>query len=250
MVTHRLYSARAWINRVRLPILLACQLNRQGKSIFPCPHSRLRNWSRGTGSAVPSRVSLLIYILRLNLVLLTGFLSSSAAASIYIFNKPPYDIESVPSLSGHAIVYRLHSLPRVRRHKASKPKGSPERVLTWQVTMDQLICAYHSHVHYWYVFITDSRVWINRVNNKVANPARGQLNRENAFFPVPRSRLRIWSRETGSAIPSRVSLLISILLRLHLVLTHGIPPAYLPRRSSIIHLYCQSRHVMCDHSDT
>ena len=27
----------------------------------------------------------------------------------------------------------------------------------------------------------------------------------------PRSRLRIWSRETGSAVPSRVSLLISIL---------------------------------------
>ena len=51
---------------------------------------------------------------------------------------------------------------------------------------------------------------------KVANPARGQLNRENEYFPVsPRSRLRIWSRETGSAVPSRVSLLISI-LRLNL----------------------------------
>ena len=34
--------------------------------------------------------------------------------------------------------------------------------------------------------------------------------------------LRIWSCETGSAIPSRVSLLISM-LRLNLVLTHGIP---------------------------
>ena len=28
------------------------------------------------------------------------------------------------------------------------------------------------------------------------------------MFPCPRSRLRIWSRETGSAVPSRVSLLI------------------------------------------
>ena len=46
---------------------------------------------------------------------------------------------------------------------------------------------------------------------KVANPARGQLNRVNVFFSRPRSRLRIWSRETGSAVPSRVSLLISIL---------------------------------------
>ena len=45
---------------------------------------------------------------------------------------------------------------------------------------------------------------------KVANPARGQLNREN-IFRCPRWRLRIWSRETGSAASSRVSLLISIL---------------------------------------
>ena len=60
---------------------------------------------------------------------------------------------------------------------------------------------------------------------KVANPARGQLNRENVFFPCPRSRLRIWSRETGSAVPSRVSLIISI-LRLNPVLTYGIPPEF------------------------
>ena len=46
---------------------------------------------------------------------------------------------------------------------------------------------------------------------KVDNLARGQLNRESYFFPCPRSRLKIWSRETGSAAPSRVSLLISIL---------------------------------------
>ena len=56
----------------------------------------------------------------------------------------------------------------------------------------------------------------------VANPARGQLNRENEYFPVPLSRLRIWSRKTGSAVPSRVSLLISI-LRLNLVLTEFLP---------------------------
>ena len=57
---------------------------------------------------------------------------------------------------------------------------------------------------------------------KVANPAhRGQLNKEK-YCLCPRSRLRNWSRETGSAVPSRVSLLISI-LRLNLVLTYGIP---------------------------
>ena len=64
--------------------------------------------------------------------------------------KPPYAIESVPSLSVHAIVYQWRSLPRVRRHRASEPQGSSERVLPWQVTMDQLICASLSHTHYWY----------------------------------------------------------------------------------------------------
>ena len=59
---------------------------------------------------------------------------------------------------------------------------------------------------------------------KVANPARGQLNREK-IFPCLRAYLRIWSRETDSAVPSRVSLLISI-LRLNLVLTYGIPPEF------------------------
>ena len=37
--------------------------------------------------------------------------------------------------------------------------------------------------------------------------------------------MRIWSRETGSAVPSRVSLLISV-LRLNLVLTYGILPEF------------------------
>ena len=57
------------------------------------------------------------------------------------FVKPPYVIGLVPSLSGHAIAYRWRSLPRVRRHRASKPQGSSEWVLPWQITMDQLIFA-------------------------------------------------------------------------------------------------------------
>ena len=36
------------------------------------------------------------------------------------------------------------------------------------------------------------------------NPARGQLDRENAFFPV-RLCLGIWYRETASVVPSRVT---------------------------------------------
>ena len=43
------------------------------------------------------------------------------------------------------------------------------------------------------------------------------------FFPCPCSRLRIWSRETGSVL-SRVSLFISV-LRLNLLI-YGIPPEF------------------------
>ena len=68
----------------------------------------------------------------------------------FIYLKLPYAIESVPSLSGHAAAYRWRSLPRVHRHRASKPQGSSARVLPWQVSMDQLICASLSHTHYWY----------------------------------------------------------------------------------------------------
>ena len=64
--------------------------------------------------------------------------------------KAPYAIGSVPSLSGHGNAYRWRSLSRVRQHRASKPQGYSERVLAWQVTMDQLICASLSHTHYWY----------------------------------------------------------------------------------------------------
>ena len=64
--------------------------------------------------------------------------------------KPPYAIGSVPSLLGHVVAYRWRSLPRVRRHRASKSQGSSERVLPWQITMDQLIFASLSHTHYWY----------------------------------------------------------------------------------------------------
>ena len=43
----------------------------------------------------------------------------------FVYLKPPYAIIwSVPSLSSHAIAYRWRSLPRVRRHRASKPQGS------------------------------------------------------------------------------------------------------------------------------
>ena len=47
----------------------------------------------------------------------------SGGVHLFIQN-PPDAIGQVPSSSGHAIAYRWRSLPRVRRHRASKPQGS------------------------------------------------------------------------------------------------------------------------------
>ena len=58
------------------------------------------------------------------------------------------------------------------------------------------------------------------------------------MFPSPRSRLRIWSREMDSAVPSRVSLLISI-LRLNLVLTYEIPLEF----RAGVHVFLKTRHT-------
>ena len=88
--------------------------------MFPCPRACLRIRSRQKGSAVPSRVSLLISLLRLNLVL-TYLRDSSRVPRRPPFMKPPYAIGSVPSLSGHAIIaYRWRSLSRVRRHRTGR----------------------------------------------------------------------------------------------------------------------------------
>ena len=115
--------------------------------MFPCPRACLRIWSRGGFShPVPRQ---------------PAHLHTQAESGAYLrdssrvprrrpFMKSPYAIGSVPSLSGHATVYRWRSLPRVRRHRASKPQGSFERVVPWQITMDQLIFASLSHTHYWY----------------------------------------------------------------------------------------------------
>ena len=70
---------------------------------------------------------------------------------------------------------------------------------------------------------TYSRVWINRVRLSILLVV--SWTGKKMIFPCPRACLRICSRETGSAVPSRVSLLISI-LRLNLVLTYGIPPEF------------------------
>ena len=80
MVPH---IARVWIKRVRLPVLHVVSLT--GKMNISLSAFVPENWFRVTGSAVPSRVSLPISILRPNLVLTYGIPPSSAAASIFSF---------------------------------------------------------------------------------------------------------------------------------------------------------------------
>ena len=140
------HIARVWINRVRFVANPARdQLNRENKySPVPVPENLVSR--DGFSRPVPRQ---------------PAHLHTQPESSAYLrdssrvprrspFTKPPYAIGSVPILSGHAIAYRWRSLPRVRRHRASKPQGSSERVPPWQVTMGQLICVSLSHTHYWY----------------------------------------------------------------------------------------------------
>ena len=120
------------------------------------------------------------------------------------FMKPPYAIGSVPSLSGHAIAYRWRSLPIVRQHRASKPQGSSELVLPWQVTMDQLIFASLSHIHYWYEvgMLKVPAVWFPAhkecvcvffpfiLDIKLDVPARVTGGRSHRIFHPPSSAVR------------------------------------------------------------
>ena len=86
-------------------------------SIFPCPRSRLRIWSRETGRPSRPASACSFSILRLNLVLTRGILIAFRGG-IHFYIIPPCAIGSVPSLSGHAIAYRWRLLLRVRRHTA------------------------------------------------------------------------------------------------------------------------------------
>ena len=138
--------SRVWINRVRLPIqLVVSQTEKINTPLSPCVPANLVSRD-GFSRPVPRQPA------HLHTQTESGayLRNSSRVPRRRPFMKPPYAIGSVPSLSGHATAYRWRSLPRVRQHRASKPQGSSERVLPWQVTMDQLIFASLSHTHYWY----------------------------------------------------------------------------------------------------
>ena len=59
--------------------------------------------------------------------------------------------------------------------RASKPQGSSERVLPWQITMDQLISASLSHTNYWYEV---GMLKVPAVHNSVHNNLQYELRKE------------------------------------------------------------------------
>ena len=61
---------------------------------------------------------------------------------------------------------------------------------------------------------------------KVANPARGQLNRGNEYFLCPRSRLENLVTRDGLGSPLPASACSFSILKLNVVLTHGISPEF------------------------
>ena len=125
------------------------QLNRENKYL-PRSRWRLRIWSRETSLAVLSRVSLLISIPRINLVL-TYWFPPEFRGGVSLF------IKNCPAPSGQSQIDRVTQLRTDGVHgRESAGTGAvnlkvvSERVLPWQVTMDQLICASLSHTRYWY----------------------------------------------------------------------------------------------------
>ena len=104
----------------------------QGYIHFPCSADHEHDWQPypvDPYSAICDdhtyiQTSCLFYTLRLNLVLTHG-IPPAFRGGVHLF-IPPITIGSVPNLYQvtHANTYRCHSLPRVRRHRASSPQGS------------------------------------------------------------------------------------------------------------------------------
>ena len=113
---------RVWINRVRLPILLV--VSKMNILLSPCVPENLVSRD-GFSRPVPRQPA----HLRTQAESGAYLRDSSRVPRRRPFLKPPYAIGSVPSLSCDAIAYRWRSLPRARRHRASKPQGCSKRVL-------------------------------------------------------------------------------------------------------------------------
>ena len=113
----------------------------QGKSIFPCPRSRLRIGSRETGSSVPSRISPLIFHTQAEY---GAYLRDSSRFPrrrpfIYTANRHRVSLEFIRSRN---CVYRWRSLPRLYRNRAKVLKVVPVTSVAFSgIPMNQLMCA-------------------------------------------------------------------------------------------------------------
>ena len=122
---HRLYIRVLGINRIRLPILLVVAAEQEKRKI-PYLRSRLGSWSRETGSAVPSRVILLILHIQTEL----GAYSRDSSRfprrchSPFIYVTANHHRVSPEFIRSRKMAYRWHSLPRVRRYRASSLQRS------------------------------------------------------------------------------------------------------------------------------
>ena len=70
--------------------------------------------------------------------------------SIYSFITAIRHRASLKFIGSCNCVPMVFTADRVHRHGNSSSQGSSERVLPWQITMDQLIFASLSHAQYWY----------------------------------------------------------------------------------------------------
>ena len=70
-----------------------------------------------------------------------------------------------------------------------------------------MLVAYRMYVHvYIGMYIWSS--YVAEYGSTGCQSCSWSAEKEKLMFPCPRARLRFWSRETGSAVPSHVSLLI------------------------------------------
>ena len=132
--------SRVWINRVRLPILHV--VSRTRKMNITLSRTCLRIWSRETGSAVPSRVSLLI----LHTQTESGAYSRDSSR---FSRRRPFIYLNRHTPSGQSRVHRVTQLRtddvRYRESAGTGPVVLKVAPVTGaaivQITMDQLMCA-------------------------------------------------------------------------------------------------------------
>ena len=127
------------------------QLNRKNEYFPVRVRAREFGLARRVRQSRPASACSSQYIIRLNLVLTCGIPPEfrGGVHLLFVYNRrTPSGQSRVYRVTHLAMAYRWRSLPRVRRHGTNKPQASSERVLPWQVTMDQLIFAPLSHTHY------------------------------------------------------------------------------------------------------